>query len=134
MVVGVCRLSLIHHAGNSLKAKRGVINRIKSRVANKFNVSISEVGSNDLWRKIELGLAIAGNDGPHVNSQLDKVQNFITSLALAEVIDSRIELIHFNHDEHAFEYGPESQEGEDDEDGFEEGEAIDAGDIRGDED
>lgn len=127
MVVGVCRLSLIHHAGNSLKAKRGVVNRIKSRVASKFNVSIAEVGSNDLWRRIELGMAIAGNDGPHVNSQLDKVQNFVSSLALAEIIDSQIELIHFNHGESAGEF---DQNGEFD---FEEGEAIDADDIRGDE-
>jgi len=126
MVVGVCRLILIHHAGNSLKAKRGVVNRIKSRVGNKFNVSISEVGSNDLWRRIELGLAIAGSDGAHVNSQLDKVQNFIASLALAEIIDSQIELIHFNNGDSEFAYRGEG------EDGFEEGEAIDAGDIRGD--
>lgn len=135
MVVGVCRLSLIHHAGNSLKAKRGVVNRIKTRVANKFNVSIAEVGANDLWRKIELGMAIAGNDGAHVNSQLDKVHNFVASLALAEIIDSQIELIHFNDGESGFDDGPEGEPaGENGDDGFEEGEAIDAGDIRGDED
>ncbi|MDP3937704.1 MAG: DUF503 domain-containing protein [Deltaproteobacteria bacterium] len=127
MVVGVCRLSMIHQAGNSLKAKRGVLNRIKSRVANKFNVSIAEIGSNDLWRRIELGLAVAGNDGPHVNSQLDKVQNFIASLALAEIVDSQIEIIHFNDGESEFALGDEEEEG------FEDGEAIDAGDIRGDE-
>ena len=128
MVVGVCRLSLIHHAGNSLKAKRGVLRRIKDRVSNRFNVSIAEVGANDLWRRIELGLAIAGNDGGHVNSQLDKVENFIASLGLAEIVDSRLELIHFGD-----ELGEmELPFGEQDDEDSGEGEAIDAGDIRGD--
>ncbi|MFQ5458115.1 MAG: DUF503 domain-containing protein [Myxococcota bacterium] len=128
MVVGVCRLTLIHHAGNSLKAKRGVLRRIKDRVANRFNVSIAEVGANDLWRRIELGLAIAGNDGGHVNSQISKVENFIASLGLAEIVDSRLELIHFSDELGEMEFAF----GEPDEDESGEGEPIDAGDIRGD--
>ena len=126
MVVGVCKLSLIHHAGNSLKAKRGVIRRIKDRVANRYNVSIAEVGANDLWQRIELGLAIAGNNGAHVNSQIDKVQNFIASLGLAEIVDSQFEIIHFNNDFGDTEFVFD----ESDDKNIEEGEAIDAGDIR----
>jgi len=128
MVVGVCKLSLIHHAGNSLKAKRGVLRRIKDRVANRYNVSIAEVGANDLWRRIELGLAIAGNNGAHVNSQIDKVQNFIASLGLAEIVDSQFEIIHFSNElgDAGFAFD------ESDDENIEEEEAIDAGDIRGD--
>ncbi len=129
MVVGVCKLSLIHHAGNSLKAKRGVIRRIKDRVANRYNVSIAEVGANDLWRRIELGLAIAGNNGSHVNSQVDKIQNFIASMGLAEIVDSQFEIIHFSDEFGDTEF---SIDGPGDEN-IEEGESIDAGDIRGDE-
>ena len=129
MVVGVCKLSLIHHAGNSLKAKRGVIRRIKDRVANRYNVSIAEVGANDLWKRIELGLAVAGNNGAHINSQVDKIQNYIASLGLAEIVDSQFEIIHFSD-----EFGDRhfAIDGPDDED-IEEGESIDAADIRGDE-
>jgi hypothetical protein len=122
MVVGVCRLTLILSAGRSLKSKRSVLHRIKDRVGNKFNVSIAEVGSNDLWQRIDLGLAIAGNEGGHVNSQLDKVQNFILSLGLAEVVDSSIELIHFN----------DGFEGDSFPEDFEDEEPLDAGDIPGD--
>lgn len=122
MVVGVCRLTLILSAGRSLKSKRSVLHRIKDRVGNKFNVSVAEVGSNDLWQRIDLGLAIAGNEGSHVNSQLDKVQNFILSLGLAEVVDSSIELIHFN----------DSFDGDSFPEDFEDEESLDAGDIPGD--
>jgi uncharacterized protein YlxP (DUF503 family) len=96
MVVGVCRMSFVLPTGHSLKAKRSVLNRIKERVRNKFNVAIAEVGSNDLWQRIDLGLAVTGNDGAHVDSQLSNVQNFIASLGLAEVVDTWTEVLHFN--------------------------------------
>ncbi len=96
MVVGVCRMTFVLGEGRSLKAKRSVLNRIKDRVRHRFNVAIAEVGSNDLWQRIELGLAVTGNDGGHVNSQLDKVRSFITSLGLAEVVDTWTEILHFN--------------------------------------
>jgi uncharacterized protein YlxP (DUF503 family) len=131
MVVGVCRLSLVLGAGQSLKVKRSVLHRIKDRVRNKFNVSIAEVGSQDLWQRIELGLAVTGNDGGHVNSQLDKVQNFIGSLGLAQIVDSWIELIHFND---AFPDYLAGEEGGEDEAGADEGEPIDAGEIVGEDD
>ena len=42
MVVGVLKLTLFLPENHSLKGKRGVIKKIKARVSNTFNVSISE--------------------------------------------------------------------------------------------
>ena len=109
MVVGVCRMSFVLPTGHSLKAKRSVLNRIKERVRNKFNVAIAEVGSNDLWQRIDLGLAVTGNDGAHVDSQLSNVQNFIASLGLAEVVDTWTEVLHFND---GFREGGDDRSGE----------------------
>ncbi len=131
MVVGVCRLSLVLGAGQSLKVKRSVLHRIKDRVKNKFNVSIAEVGSQDLWQRIDLGLAVTGNDGGHVNSQLDKVQNFIGSLGAAQIVDSWIELIHFND---GFREFPVEEEAGGEETDANQGEPIDAGEIAGEDD
>jgi uncharacterized protein YlxP (DUF503 family) len=139
MVVGVCRMRLVIPTGRSLKAKRSVLNRIKDRVRHRFNVAIAEVGSNDLWRRIDLGLAVTGNDGPHVQSQLSNVQNFIVGLALAELVDTWTEVLHFND---GFQEGRFTQETESADEGAEEWEepgaddadAIDAGDLPGDED
>jgi uncharacterized protein YlxP (DUF503 family) len=125
MVVGVCRMTLLLGEGHSLKAKRSVLNRIKDRVRHRFNVAIAEVGSNDLWQRIELGLAVTGNDGGHVNSQLDKVRCFIISLGLAEVVDTWTEILHFND---GFREGEMAQES----DAFGEEDFIDGGDIPGD--
>jgi uncharacterized protein YlxP (DUF503 family) len=57
MVIGTCTIEL-HIPGNgSLKGKRRVTKSIIARVYNKFNVSIAEVGNQDLWQSATLGVA-----------------------------------------------------------------------------
>jgi len=99
VVVGVCQVDL-HIPGNaSLKGKRKVLRRIIDRVKNRYNISISEVGDNDLWQRSQLGISVVGNDSRHINSSLDKVLNFIDGLNVAEIIHSDIEIIHMHgHD------------------------------------
>ena len=51
MVVGVLKLTLFIPENHSLKGKRGVLNKIKARVTNTFNVSIAECDDQDLWQR-----------------------------------------------------------------------------------
>lgn len=95
MVVGICRISLIIHDNHSLKGKRQVLKSIVEKVKNRFNVSVAEVGDNDLWQRAELGVSAVGNDRAFINSILDKVMNFIENLHLAEIVDHNIELINY---------------------------------------
>ncbi len=93
MVVGICHITLLIHDNRSLKGKRKVVKGLAEKVRNRFNVSVSEVGSNDLWQKAEIAIACVGSDKAFVNSQIDKALDFIVELHTAEVIDHRIELI-----------------------------------------
>ncbi|MEW5913642.1 MAG: DUF503 domain-containing protein [Thermodesulfobacteriota bacterium] len=79
--------------GGSLKAKRKVVRAIGDRVRARFNAAAAEVGSQDLWQRIELGFAVCGNQTAHVDNQLDTIRRFVERLALAEVVDVRRELI-----------------------------------------
>jgi len=92
-VVGTLKLSLYTHNNQSLKEKRRVVKSIVAKVHNKFNVSIAEVGSNDKWQMIELGISAVGNDRRIVNSVLDNILSFLDSLYLGEIIDSDIEIL-----------------------------------------
>jgi len=92
-VVGTLKLSLYTRNNQSLKEKRGVAKSIVAKVHNKFNVSIAEVGSNDKWQMIELGISAVGNDRRIVNSVLDNILSFLDSLYLGEIIDSDIEIL-----------------------------------------
>jgi hypothetical protein len=92
-VVGNLKLSLYIHNTQSLKEKRKVVKSIVAKVHKRFNVSIAEVGSNDKWQMIELGISTVGNDRRFVNSALDNILSFLDSLYLGEIIDSNIEIL-----------------------------------------
>lgn len=99
MVVGVCYLDLIIPQGSSLKGKRQVIRSLMTRVKDRFNVSISEVGGQDLWQRTQVGICLVGNDKRFINSSLDKLIDYIERMELVEVVRSDIEFLHFNYDE-----------------------------------
>ncbi len=78
----------------SLKGKRKIVKSICSRVGNKFNVSIAEIGDLDYWQSATLGAVCVSNDSRHANEILSKVMNFIeVSRGDAEILDYEIEIL-----------------------------------------
>ena len=94
MVVGVLKLNLMIPENHSLKGKRGVLKRIQARVAQQFNVSVTECGDQELWQSALLGFAVAGTSRPIIEATLRKVVDFVDNLGLAEVGDSGVEFFH----------------------------------------
>jgi hypothetical protein len=95
MVVGVLRLELYLPENHSLKGKRSVLRAIKSRVRDKFNVSIAESDAHDLWQRAVLGIAQVGAEQPHVDACLREVTEFIDDLHVAELGEQRVEFLHY---------------------------------------
>jgi uncharacterized protein YlxP (DUF503 family) len=95
MIVGVCHLDVIIPANRSLKGKRQVIKKIIDRVKNRFNISIAEVGDNELWQRSQLGMSLVGNDRKFVNSYLDRVVNFIEAMNIVDIAHSELEILNF---------------------------------------
>ncbi|MFH1627932.1 MAG: DUF503 domain-containing protein [Pseudomonadota bacterium] len=77
----------------SLKGKRKVVRSMVDKVKAKFNVSIAEIGSNDKWQKIELGISAVGNDRRHIDSSLNHILVFLDSLYLAQIVNTEMEII-----------------------------------------
>ena len=92
MVVGTLKLELRLHDNRSLKGKRKVVRSMVDKVKSRFNVAIAEVGSNDKWQKIELGISAVGNDRRHVDASLNHVLTFLDSLYLAQIVDAEMEI------------------------------------------
>src|SRR5690242_5634919 len=80
MFVGVLRLTLYLPEPGSLKSKRHLLRSAIDRVKSRFNVSVAEVGDNDLWQRSVVGVAAVGNDHAFVNETLDKVADFVASM------------------------------------------------------
>ncbi len=93
MIVGICTVELFIPDRQSLKSKRQVIKSLKDRLRDKFNVSVAEVGEQDLWQKAVLGIACVANETAYVNQVLDQVLNQIRSVPMVEIVQSRIELL-----------------------------------------
>ncbi len=94
MVVGIGVLTFRLHDCRSLKGKRRIVKAIVSRIRNRFNVSVAEVGANDIYKRAQIGFALAGSDHKVINTKIDKVLNMVDELGLAEMIDSEMEIIH----------------------------------------
>lgn len=93
MVVGCLKLEFHLVDNRSLKGKRKVVRSMIDKVKARFNVSIAEVGSNDKWQKIELGITTVANDRRHVDSSLNHVVSFLESLYLAQIVSTEMEIL-----------------------------------------
>jgi uncharacterized protein YlxP (DUF503 family) len=94
MTVGIARIALFLPASHSLKEKRMVLRRVKTRVRDKFNAAIAEVGQNDLWQRAALGITVVGNDRVFTESALDEIIRFVREQA--DVTDVEHEFQTFN--------------------------------------
>lgn len=98
MIVGAALIEMRVHGSQSLKAKRGVVRSIVSRVRNRFNLAVAEVGGQGTWQSVQLGFSAAGSDTTVVRSELRKAIEFVEGLGLAEVLDSDIEILEMPHE------------------------------------
>jgi hypothetical protein len=92
MVVGSLKIEFRLTDNRSLKGKRKVVRSMVDKVKSRFNVSIAEVGSNDKWQKIELGISAVGNDRRHIDSSLNHILSFLESLYLAQIVRTEMEI------------------------------------------
>jgi uncharacterized protein YlxP (DUF503 family) len=94
MNVGVCKITFRIPENMSLKGKRQVLKSITSRVRNKFNVAVAEVGNNDVWQIATVGICYISNNKRHSNQVLSKVVNFIEDSRFEiEILDYEMEII-----------------------------------------
>ena len=93
MVVGTLLITFHIHENDSLKGKRKIVKSMVDKIKHKFNVAVAEVGSNDMWQRIEIGISTVSNDRRHIDSSLNNILDYIESLYLAEIVDVKTEVL-----------------------------------------
>ncbi|GAF76137.1 unnamed protein product [marine sediment metagenome] len=93
MLLGICTINLYFPDSHSLKDKRSIIKSIKLRIRNKFNVSVSEINSYDLWKNTTLGIACIGNEKRYLNGVLNEVIKFIEHQNKLQVINYKTTIL-----------------------------------------
>ncbi|GBD10861.1 hypothetical protein HRbin23_00511 [bacterium HR23] len=93
MQVVACRITLHLADNHTLKGKRQVVQALTARLRNRFNVSVAEVDSHDLWQTATLGLAVVAPDGAQAQRTIEQVVHFIEDSVRGEgeVVDFQTE-------------------------------------------
>lgn len=93
MVIGCCSIKFYLHKNNSLKGKRRIVRAIKDRLKNDFNVSVAEIGDQDVWQSLHIGVSAVSSDRPYMDGLLTKMVDAVDRMNLAEIVDCKIETL-----------------------------------------
>lgn len=93
MIIGILTVLIEIPSSFSLKEKRRVLNSVKSKLKNRFNISIAEVGEKDIWNRAEIGIAIISDNSSFCNEQLGNVIEFIEKFSDIVVLSVNQEII-----------------------------------------
>lgn len=77
MIIALMQIELSIPASTSLKNKRMVVRSIIDRIKHRFNVSISEIDDQDIWKTAIIAIACVGTDAEYVDTVLNNVITLI---------------------------------------------------------
>lgn len=69
----------IIYDAHSLKEKRAVLQRIMTRLKQKFNIAISEVEYQDTWQRTKIAVVTVASARVSAEGVLQQIQQFIDS-------------------------------------------------------
>ncbi|MDZ7373148.1 MAG: DUF503 domain-containing protein [candidate division KSB1 bacterium] len=93
MLVGVCQIDLFVPDSGSLKSKRFILTSLKTRIRNKFNVSISEVDGNDKWQRVTLAVSMVANERKLIDQTMTQILNLISQDGRCEILNHVVEVL-----------------------------------------
>jgi uncharacterized protein YlxP (DUF503 family) len=92
MHVGTLRVRLLIREARTLKDKRQVLQSIKDRLRNQFNVSVAEVAHQDHRQLAELGVAMVGPDVHGLKVALGQIVEALRVHPVAEFLEHELEV------------------------------------------
>lgn len=93
MIVGILQAELRIDWARSLKDKRSVARSLKDRLHRSHQVSVAEVGAQDVHNALLLGVAAAGSSAPQVLATLDAIERKLVSHEEAKLVSCQRELL-----------------------------------------
>jgi uncharacterized protein YlxP (DUF503 family) len=87
MTVGVLVVELEIFGARSLKEKRFILKSLLDRLPNQLNVSVAEVGHQNLWQRSEIAIATVASSRAVVEATLERVDRMVESSGQLRVID-----------------------------------------------
>jgi uncharacterized protein len=79
MIIGAVECECIIYDAHSLKDKRAVLQRIITRLRQKYNVSVAEIGYQDVWQRTKIAIAAAASVRAAAEKELQNALKLIDS-------------------------------------------------------
>jgi uncharacterized protein len=89
MWIGWLEFDLLLGDVHSLKQKRSVIRPVIAELHRRFSVSAAETGSQQLYRRASVGLAVVSADPGHVVDVLDAAERLVAARPEMELLSAR---------------------------------------------
>jgi len=89
--IGVLTLELRLENSHSLKEKRHVVESLKARLRNKFNVAVAEIDYQDLWQRAAVAAVTVSSDHVHAEKVLRSVEEEAAALLGGELAEATVE-------------------------------------------
>ncbi len=93
MKVLVMTINLRAEWVHSLKEKRMIVRSITQKLKNKFNISVNEVGNQDIHNYITIGISGICATNAQVDSTYENIINFVEENTDAELMNVNREVI-----------------------------------------
>jgi len=89
--IGVLTLELRLEHSHSLKEKRHVLESLKTRLRNKFNVSVAEIDYQDMWQRGVLAAVTVSSDHVHAEKVLRSVEDEASAMLGPQLSECTVE-------------------------------------------
>jgi uncharacterized protein YlxP (DUF503 family) len=89
MWIGWLEFDVLLRDVRSLKEKRSVIRPVVAELQRKFSVSATETGSQDLYRRACIGVAMVSSDHGHAVDVLDSAERLVAAHPEFELLSVR---------------------------------------------
>ena len=93
MWIGWIECDLLLGDVHSLKEKRSVLRPVIAEVRKRFDVSVAEVGLQDLHRRGTVGASLVAADRAHLVDVLDAVENYLAYRPGIDLLSARRRMV-----------------------------------------
>ncbi|WP_027408728.1 DUF503 domain-containing protein [Anoxybacteroides tepidamans] len=78
-MIGYVQCECIIYNAQSLKEKRAVLQRITTRLKQKYNISVAEIDYQDVWQRTKIGIVAITSDRMATEKELHRALEMIDS-------------------------------------------------------
>ncbi|HVM19173.1 MAG TPA: DUF503 domain-containing protein [Egibacteraceae bacterium] len=93
MIAALVDLELHLPAVGSLKGKRAVLKSLIAALRNDLNVSVAEVGYQDLWQRARLGVAVAAGSEIGARKVAQQVEKIVWREPRVEIVSFHVDVV-----------------------------------------